>query len=491
MIHGSLLDLAADAVLIPCDRFGDVNRHWGRFSLPDGQRDTLEHELHDRRVSDKRTCGDQVYRYVDTGSVPEDADERWLADGVAAGVQAVAEDVTAAVPANKRAMPLVAMPLFGVGDGGFDAIRGAALRAVLGAAVDFVGSREIDVAVVCYERADFAAIQMQRDRGNWAELSDELCGEADKLAVAVRESRLVMFLGAGVSIAAGLPGFASMVDALERQLGCAVRDPTRHEPPERVADLVAQHGKDEIRRVATALVARERYSLSHGLTASLRCREVITTNFDQLYERASARPFADRALEVLPWQRTSRGNPWLLKAHGDPARGDIVFDEASYRNFEVELAPVAGVLRAMFTLSREVLFVGYSMSDTNMSRLIDEAAAFHDKNMVSQPRLGVVLDIEACGSAVSTNPTRLGIRSSVDEPIADAARRLEIFLDHLLWWATKDESAWILDKRYAGLLGDDSARAVADQLATVNLPPRGEWRGLRDSFRQHGSRRGG
>jgi hypothetical protein len=247
--------------------------------------------------------------------------------------------------------------------------------------------------------------------------------------------------------------------------------------PTRVQRLKDHLSGEELKRRVKAVLEQDRYSISHGLLASLRVRESITTNFDQLYELAAARPYAaelDEArlnLDVQPWERTSAGKPWLLKAHGDASRsGPLVFSADEYAGFRATHGPVASVLQAMFALSREVLFVGYSLRDENITALMDEAAAYHHYRGVEHRRLGMVLDLDSSGTTVDEHRVTVGLRVGA-EPISHAARRLELFLDQVGWLASRDEASWLLDSRYEALLTSEQDRMSARALRQIRLPP--------------------
>jgi hypothetical protein len=489
VVHGNLLKIAADAVLIPCDASADVNEHWGRFALQPGEARKVQRELHGGRVSEVRSGSGQRYRYVDTGSTPAGARARWLADGVVAGLTAIGSDLEGVTPAHERLRPLVAMPVFGVGDGGFDHIRGAALQAVLARARRATDTAEFDVVIVCFNRSDFAAMQLQRKPSHWT-LSAVVRRHASSLAAAIGAKRVVLFLGAGVSMSAGLGNFEYLVSNLE-QLDSKPHTQRRSRSlPKRVEELKDERGVATLNRQVARLVRRNRYSVVHGLLASMRCREAITTNFDQLYEKACERPFLGSQVEVLPWQRTSTSRPWLLKAHGDPQRGgSLILDAASFRAFERERAPVAGVVRAMFALSREVVFVGYSLRDPNIAKLIAEARAFHASYGVKHARLGTVIDIESAEIDLDANPARLGIRLGPHENVVTAAHRLEMLLDYVSWRATRAEASWLLDERYASLLTSPDEQRSASKLASAEVPTTGNWPQVRDQLEAFGRRR--
>lgn len=118
-------------------------------------------------------------------------DLEWLLSGI---VEAIRQVTTTAGPARHgRGRQLVAMPMFGVGDGGFGDHRGAVINGLLAALSEHLDRPEApDVVLVVNKRADYAATQSLRK------------GAADDprllaLAERVRRGGLVLFIGSGAS----------------------------------------------------------------------------------------------------------------------------------------------------------------------------------------------------------------------------------------------------------------------------------------------------
>jgi hypothetical protein len=70
----------------------------------------------------------------------------------------------------------------------------------------------------------------------------------------------------------------------------------------------------------------------------------------------------------------------------------------------------------MFALSREVVFVGYSLRDENIRRLIAEATAFHDRYSAEHRKLGTVISIDACEITDDGTLVELGIKPTESTP---------------------------------------------------------------------------
>ena len=172
--HGDLTRLACDALLIPCDSSPDVNPDWrpilpeglprgrGRWlRLPDNGKGTGVITLDD---NDGRKV--RAFVVVDhRGVTPESAVHHlWDAIGqVSPGLESK----------DGRVRPLIGVPLPGTGDGGLRGRRGEVIDALLQQHRD-AGS-PCDIALVLWDRRDFAAIQNRRHpSSDWPELGEEI-----------------------------------------------------------------------------------------------------------------------------------------------------------------------------------------------------------------------------------------------------------------------------------------------------------------------------
>ncbi|CAN5293439.1 hypothetical protein BH20ACT5_BH20ACT5_07520 [soil metagenome] len=249
--------------------------------------------------------------------------------------------------------------------------------------------------------------------------------------------------------------------------------------------------------LATALT-RSEYALGHALLASLQIGEVVTTNFDDLYEQAAAIAFEPRELRVLPWQRVAPGMPWLLKLHGGIDHDHVVFTREDYLKFDVRWQPLASIVQTLL-LTRHMLFVGYSLTDENfvrlgrgVSQLLRQAVS--DQNAPEGQLIGTVLTL--LGEPPLDEAWSLDLKSVAasddaggDGADAYAARQLEIFLDRVAAQAASDERSYVLDPRYVDLV-EPGDREVVDHLAdlTETLTEAGPtWDLLREVLRSYGA----
>ncbi|MCW7537384.1 SIR2 family protein [Aquabacterium sp. A7-Y] len=199
-------------------------------------------------------------------------------------------------------------------------------------------------------------------------------GHVEELREACRERTVILFVGAGVSFALGLPPWSELIDHMAQELG--------HEPA-------------EFREYGSYLALAEYFRLQHGSIGPLRSwmdRQwhgekisvkhskvhklivhggfdlIYTTNYDRWLENAFDHYRKDyvKVVSVADLARIRPGVPQIIKFHGDFENDEsIVLDESSYfRRLEFE-SPLDIKLRAD-VLGRSVLFIGYSLADINI-----------------------------------------------------------------------------------------------------------------------------
>src|SRR5690606_11665136 len=110
--------------------------------------------------------------------------------------------------------------------------------------------------------------------------------------------------------------------------------------------------------VAEEAARVDRYAITHSLLAALGCREIVTTNYDELYERAAADLDGTDGVPVRPYEEPRGGRPWVLKMHGDvhdPA--GIVLTRSDFVRYDSRSRPMGSVVQALL-LTRHLLVVG-------------------------------------------------------------------------------------------------------------------------------------
>jgi hypothetical protein len=201
-------------------------------------------------------------------------------------------------------------------------------------------------------------------------------------------------------------------------------------------------------------------SLAHALLAGLPVDEVITTNYDDLFERASAA--VDRPVTVLPHALARRSERWLLKMHGCVSRPEtIVVTREDYLRFQENRSALAGIVQALL-MTRHMLFHGFSLRDDNFHRIAHAVrTALGERSTEGRdPRFGTTL-------VVDPNPLARELwqqdlewiafdrqgPGGASNGVAEQVRRAEIFLD-LLGARAATTTSHLCDRRYETVLSE-------------------------------------
>ncbi len=426
-------------------------------------------------------------RYGDDG----DHSLALVVDRLSATLAAVA--AAAVEPGSRRPRPLVAVPTLGVGGGGFGHMRGQVIDRLLRACEEAVATLTIDVVIVAANPSDHAAFEARRRASastHQVHLGKDLTDAAEALADRVTDGSLALFLGAGVSMSAGLPSWDELIRGLSTTAGVDLKGITS---PLDQAELLRRKLGDRLgKEVAASVLDRQRYGLNHALLAALDCQEVVTTNYDGLYERAVA-DAGRGVIPVLPFDRVLPRSPWLLKMHGDASHPEtIVLSRSDFVGYDARSRPMGAVVQALL-MTKHVLVVGSSMTDDNFLRLAHEVVSFKSSGKAKgyladdQDALGTVVTLveKPAGRLIWEGRFDYVAASRYKKESGASARHLAIFLDALSMHATP--SAHLADPRYAALLPDDEARGIAQAARDLkrrvdSSTTREDWRGLSDAL---------
>lgn len=490
ILFGDVTKLACDGWLLPCDQSRYVTQHWYE-TAPVGWKPELPSEAWKcqqtrvDRVTNWAANSPQPW-FVDTGG-HDGTPIEWYSAGVAEFIQVAAASVRQNRFLPQRSIPLLALPLIGSGKGGGAQRAGQIVSQLLPCLSAEAARNNVDIALVLNNDCSHAAAQHARQQyamghpETWEGFSTEMRDSAEALAQDAIRGRLVLFLGAGVSQAANVPGWNGLLHQLAENVGMFDRAEQRRafenlqivdqakliemhlERRKEQAEIAGQGAHDvrslgaEVKRIVSGY---RHASVAHTLLAALPTREIVTTNYDTLFE--SACKAAQRQVAVLPYEQPGETGEWLLKMHGCVEHPeDIVLTRGDYLRYNDKRAALMGIVQAML-ITKRMLFVGFSLNDDNFQRIADDV-----RKAVRGSSTGN--DRSKFGTALTLQSDRLfrelwendldwvmfGTEQSEAQKkdLATAARRQEIFLDYVAAKSTST-SRHLLNDRFSDLLSE-------------------------------------
>jgi len=198
----------------------------------------------------------------------------------------------------------------------------------------------------------------------------------------VRSGSAALFVGAGLSVPAGLPNWKKLLSDVAKDLGLDV---------ELESDLIAlaqfhynqQRSRDRISQIVIDhFVDTASPTENHKIIATLPIRSVWTTNYDELLEAAYKTEhkrvdIKRRDSDLSTHMRDA--DVTIYKMHGcATARTDVILTKEDYEDYVKK--------RELFTLAlktdlvaKSFLFIGFSFSDPNIGQILG-----HVRQMIGQ-----------------------------------------------------------------------------------------------------------
>lgn len=503
VVDADLTKIAADAWYLPVDHNFNVTHYW----------EAVTERLDPRHTTRGPWAPDELARFLGY----DDRSAVWWGDVGRDGSdidhysRCALQFITKAAEhhrqhhPNSSRPPVLAMPHLGTGKGGARWSHGDLLKNLISTITNQMnaGIIEADVILVSFGPTSEAASQRVRygESDSWRNDpqwrfevdQDRLHAKAIELAGMLRHDQAAIFMGAGVSIGAGLPGWVSLLEDVGRH---TVPPTTRTElnavnDPRDMANLLQRRLEkqgESLARILSQKLSTSKYSLQHGLLSSLPCNEYITTNVDELFERAATATTG--RLKVVPNQ--SESDRWLLKLHGTIAdESSLVFTRDNFLDLGRGSRALFGLVQAML-FTKHMLFVGYGLGDEDFHEVVyDVRNAFPNKMMNRRIGSALIPKDDPIKRELWDDSLDIVSMRPANHDLDEAVRDLERFID-LVGMLSSDRSAFLLEKQYDGMLSDDE-RVLRERLKGLFAEARlrtdeGAWGDVRRLLRRLGAK---
>ncbi len=200
--------------------------------------------------------------------------------------------------------------------------------------------------------------------------------EFQRIMDSSRKNTLTIFVGAGVSRMSKAPSWKNLIDdfcgALKRNKNVSTDEYLK------IPQIYYYSiGRDEDRYYSFIC---ERFKCNklkpnviHKMLFELKPCSFVTTNFDDLLEKASIE-YCTSYKTVACDEEVSEiyGDRYILKIHGDLAHRNIVLKEEDYLNYSDNFKLIETLLKSIFS-TNTVLLIGYGLNDYNIKLILNWA----------------------------------------------------------------------------------------------------------------------
>ena len=135
-------------------------------------------------------------------------------------------------------------------------------------------------------------------------------------------------------------------------------------------DYDVTFGRQSLHRLITETIRDGEYEPGglHRALVGLPWRDIFTTNWDTLLERANKRAGSSYSVVTRADQLASEAPPRILKLHGSlPAGFPLIFTEEDYRLYPTKFAPFVNTVQQAM-METVFLLIGFSGEDPNFLR---------------------------------------------------------------------------------------------------------------------------
>lgn len=184
---------------------------------------------------------------------------------------------------------------------------------------------------------------------------------------AIENNKLAVFVGSAVSFDSKLPSWGKLIGLMKSSL-----ELPRTDDYLKIAEhYYLQYGRNTYySKIKDFFPLESQPNPLHKLLLSLKPQHIITTNWDDLLEKAISNN-GELYFTVADDHElaSSPSSQLLVKMHGDLAHRNIVFKESDYLSYSDKFPLIENFIKSLFS-THVVVFIGYSISDHNLNQIL-------------------------------------------------------------------------------------------------------------------------
>lgn len=187
------------------------------------------------------------------------------------------------------------------------------------------------------------------------------------LRKAIENNKLAIFVGSAVSYDSKLPSWGNLINLMKK----ALENPRTDDYLKIAEHFYLQYGRNTYySKINEFFPSGSQPNHLHELILQLKPQHIVTTNWDNLLEKAIEnrgelyfKVASDHELASSP------SSQLLIKMHGDLAHRNIIFKESDYLSYTDKFPLIENFIKSLFS-THVVLFIGYSISDYNLNQIL-------------------------------------------------------------------------------------------------------------------------
>jgi hypothetical protein len=187
------------------------------------------------------------------------------------------------------------------------------------------------------------------------------------LRKAIENNKLAIFVGSAVSYDSKLPSWGDLISLMKN----ALENPRTDDYLKIAEHFYLQYGRNTYySKINEFFPSGSQPNLLHELILQLKPQHIVTTNWDNLLEKAIEnrgelyfKVASDHELASSP------SSQLLVKMHGDLSHRNIIFKESDYLAYTDKFPLIENFIKSLFS-THVVLFIGYSISDYNLNQIL-------------------------------------------------------------------------------------------------------------------------